>query len=213
MPSLLHYPGLLLLALLPLASLGLYSGDTDFYETSGGELQNDALAPDHKWLSIARQMRKDIASVGEQFQRDFPESEFTKVKIDTPLLSSTDGCLPSDFSPQKCLHRIYHGLRVYQAYLPYIERENQIAARIVDVKVGTTRLLHLIKETVKVNDEVRPTSLPDASVWTRRRNIHLILSNFADFMTDTSRAINYMKSKKLMQHMAKENGWLSKHER
>ncbi|XP_026786001.3 interleukin-6-like [Pangasianodon hypophthalmus] len=204
MPSLLPYPGLFLLALLPLASLGLYSGDTDFYETSGSQLQNEAHAPDHKWLSIARQMRRDIASVrDEQLKRDFADtsSEFASVRIQTPLLSSSDGCLPSDFTAHKCLRRIYNGLRVYQAYLPYVERENLTAAHMVDIKVGITRLLHLIKETVKVNDDkVHPSSLnelPDDSTWTRKTVTHSILHNFADFMTDTSRAINYMKNIKV----------------
>ncbi|MCI4391878.1 hypothetical protein PGIGA_G00139510, partial [Pangasianodon gigas] len=81
---------------------------------------------------------------------------------------------------------------------------------------GITRLLHLIKETVKVNDDkVHPTSLrelPDQSTWTRKTVINFILHNFADFMTDTSRAINYMKNIKLKKHIVKEDGWLSKYE-
>nr|QID88850.1 interleukin 6 [Clarias magur] len=211
MPSLLHYPGLLLLALLPLASLGLYSGDTDFYETSGVELQKDALAPDHKLLSIARQMRKDIASVGEQLKRDFPICLEHLSKYETTLMSSTVGCQNTDSCSLYNILRICLGLRVYQAYLQVMMREPMMSARMMDVKVGTTILLHLIKETVKVYDRVRPTSLPEDSAWNRKITTHSILYNFKDFMADTSRAINYLMIRIKTKHIAREEGWLLKH--
>lgn len=64
------------------------------------------------------------------------------------------------------------------------------------------------------DDKAHPTSLgelPDDSAWTRKMITHSILYNFADFMTDAIRAMNYMKIK-LMKSIMKENGWLSKHE-
>ncbi|XP_060797987.1 interleukin-6 [Neoarius graeffei] len=217
MPSLLRYLTLSLLALLPLPSLSLYSGDAGFYETSGGEPQNDAHVPDHKWLSIAKQLRRDIASVrDEQFKRDFAETfnmtEFAGVRMEMPLLGPSDGCLPSDFIPQTCLQQIYSGLRWYQAYLPDVERENLNADLMKNIHFGTTRLLHLIKEIIQVNnDKADLPSLPDDSAWKRKILTHSILYYFADFMTDTARAINFMKTKKLTKHIIREDGWLLKH--
>ncbi|KAI5621857.1 interleukin 6 (interferon, beta 2) precursor [Silurus asotus] len=216
MPYLLHhYLGLLLL---PLLSLGLYSGDEDYYDFSGGELQNEAHASFYKWFSIARQMRIDIHSVrDEQFARDFAGmrnmSDFDHQRIETPLLGFSDGCLPFDFKPQKCVQQIYTGLRVYQAYLPYVD--NGTSSRIPEIKVGMARLLGLIKGTGNVHDvEVHPAFLRDlvsGTQWRKKTVTHSILYNFVNFMIVTSRAINYMKAKKLMKHAVKEDKWLSKH--
>ncbi|TSO47172.1 Interleukin-6 [Bagarius yarrelli] len=154
-------------------------GDTDFFETSGGELQNEAHAPDHKWLSVARQLRRDIISARDE--------------------------------QQKCLRRIYSSLRIYQLYLASLEQESRSITNAVDIKLGTTRLLHLIKETGNVNEEkVHPTNLLKLTdtVWNQKITTHSVLYHFADFMTDVSRAINFMKMKKL----TKQEEWISKHQ-
>lgn len=69
------------------------------------------------------------------------------VFIESPVSHVVYVCLQ-----QKCLRRIYSGLREYQLYLPYVERENLTKAHMMEIKSGITRLLHLIKETGKVSD-------------------------------------------------------------
>ncbi|KAG7317264.1 hypothetical protein KOW79_019562 [Hemibagrus wyckioides] len=181
MPSLLHSLFLLALALFPLHALGLYSGDS--FETSGGEVQNEAHAPDHKWHSIAKQLWTDIANARKE--------------------------------QQKCLRRIYSGLRVYQVYLLYIEQENWFISNLVNIKEGTTRLLHLIKETVNVNDEkFSPSDLSEFtdSAWIRQKISQFILRNFTKFMVPASRAINHMKNRKLLKHSKEEEQFLKHHQ-
>ncbi|XP_058233909.1 interleukin-6 [Hemibagrus wyckioides] len=216
MPSLLHSLFLLALALFPLHALGLYSGDS--FETSGGEVQNEAHAPDHKWHSIAKQLWTDIANARkEQFIKAGMDNNtsFEEISIYTPLLNASDGCLPVGFHAQKCLRRIYSGLRVYQVYLLYIEQENWFISNLVNIKEGTTRLLHLIKETVNVNDEkFSPSDLSEFtdSAWIRQKISQFILRNFTKFMVPASRAINHMKNRKLLKHSKEEEQFLKHHQ-
>ncbi|GAA6075055.1 interleukin-6, partial [Tachysurus ichikawai] len=210
----------LALFLFPLLSLGLYSGDMDFYETSGSELQNEAHAPDQKWVDVAKQLRNEVKNArDEQFNRAIGGTQNTSIYaykgIKMPILNDSDGCLRSDFNAQKCLRLIYTGLRVYQVNMPHLEQESQFITNVMNIKAGTYRLLHLIKETVKVNDEKVPqvdlSEFTDTA-WNQNILAHSILYSFTDFMTEASRAINYMKNKKLMRHL-KEDKWISKHQK
>lgn len=69
---------------------------------------------------------------------------------------------------------------------------------------------------LQVNDDkaqpTSPSELPGDSAWTRKTVTHSILYNFADFMTDAVRAINYMKAKLLRPVVVRGDDWLLKHE-
>ncbi|KAF5908835.1 interleukin-6-like, partial [Clarias magur] len=142
--------GLFLFALLTVASLAPYSGDAGLFEAPGGEAQNKA---DSKWHWVAKKLHNDVSRVrDEQFVRDFGTlnmTEFASLRLEMPLLTSEDGCVPHNFSPHKCLRHIYIGLREYQLYLPYVERQNLTADHMMAIKEGIANLLHFIKDVVK----------------------------------------------------------------
>lgn len=80
--------------------------------------------------------------------------------------------------------------------------------------VNFTSITHSLHLCLQVNDaKPHPTFrvLPEDSAWTRKIVTHSILYNLVDFMTDTIRAIKYMKIKKLTRSL-KEEIQLLKHE-
>ncbi|XP_051948267.1 interleukin-6-like [Xyrauchen texanus] len=184
----------------------LYSSMDELTETSGDELQDvDIKSPPtekQKWHLMAQKLLKDVKTLrDEQFEKEFKEmvnmTSFEGVKISTPHLKATDGCLSRNFSTERCLGRIYSVLTWYKNHMSYIERENLTSSLMNDAKYGTKRLLgsiniQLQKRNIQVEGISSPP-LPVGSTWTRKTAVHSILINFTNVMTVTCRAINYIQ--------------------
>ncbi|XP_051527595.1 interleukin-6 [Myxocyprinus asiaticus] len=187
----------------------LYSSMEELTETSGDELQDvDIKSPPtgkQKWHLMAQKLHKDVETLrDEQFEKDFKEmvnmTSFEGVKISTPLLKASDGCLSRNFSTERCLGRIYSVLTWYKDHMSYIERENLTSTLMNDAKHRTKRLLDSINNQLKLRniqvEGISSTPLPVGSAWTRKTAVHSILFNFTSVMIDTCRAINYMSQRK-----------------
>ncbi|XP_030644368.1 interleukin-6 [Chanos chanos] len=174
------------------------SGAGELSETSGEGFPEISSASDLtiNWHAIAKKLHHDVRTLkNEQFERDLVNITSLAVNSDfTPLIKASDGCLSKSFSAQKCLQRIYSGLQEYVVYMNYVERENLTETLVNDVKVRTNNLLQIIKNKLKDSPQTQLSQieLPDGSAWTRKTTVHSVLSNFATFLTDTSRAIHFM---------------------
>ncbi|XP_051519448.1 interleukin-6-like [Myxocyprinus asiaticus] len=187
----------------------LYSSMGELSETSGEELQHvDIKRPPterQKWHLMAKQLHKDVKTLqDEQFEKDLREmlnmTSYEGVRISTPLLKHSDGCLSRNFSTERCLRRIYSVLMWYKEHMSYIERENLTSTLINDVKHGTKRLLESINSQLQLRDiqveGISNTPPPVVSEWTSKMFTHSILFNFTSVMIDTCRAISYMSQRK-----------------
>ncbi|KAK7124263.1 hypothetical protein R3I94_018584 [Phoxinus phoxinus] len=186
-----------------------YSSVGELSETSGDEVQDvevkSLLSDRQKWHLMARDLHKDVKTLlDEQFSeiRDFRETAnmtaYEVVRISTPLLKPSDGCLSRNFSTERCLGRIYSVLTWYKENWNYIEKENLTSTLVNDIKHATKRLLEAINSQVD-EGQVNPISSSPLSVesaWIRKCTVHSILFNYTSVMIDTCRAIGYMSKRK-----------------
>ncbi|KAA0709855.1 hypothetical protein E1301_Tti024231 [Triplophysa tibetana] len=75
-------------------------------------------------------------------------TSFEGLRINTPVIKASDGCLSRNFSRERCLGRLYSVLMWYEEHLSYIERENLTQTITNDVKHGTKRFLESIYSKV-----------------------------------------------------------------
>ncbi|XP_059411575.1 interleukin-6 [Carassius carassius] len=192
-----------------LDAVPVYSGLAELSETSGDELQDvdgkSPLSDRQKWHLMARDLHRDVKMLrDQQFKRDFRETvnmtAFEGVRVKTPLLRPSDGCLSRNFSTDSCLVRIYSVLTWYKENWGFIEKENLTSSLVNDVKHGTKRLLEAINSQLQIADggavQISSAPLSATSAWTRKTTVHSILFNFTSVMIDTCRAINYMSKHK-----------------
>uniref|UniRef100_A0A8C2C6R1 Interleukin-6 n=1 Tax=Cyprinus carpio TaxID=7962 RepID=A0A8C2C6R1_CYPCA len=187
----------------------VYSGLAELSETSGDEVQDvdgkSPLSDRQKWHLMARDLHRDVKTLrDQQFERDFREmvnmTAYEGVRVKTPLLKPSDGCLSRNFSSDLCLSRIYSVLTWYKENWSFIENENLTSSLVNDIKHGTKRLLEAINSQLQIADggadQISSTPLSVRSAWTRKTTVHSILFNFTSVMIDTCRAINYMSKRK-----------------
>ncbi|KAI7799233.1 interleukin-6 [Triplophysa rosa] len=187
----------------------LYSSMGESSEISGDDVQEvnvrAPLTEEQRWHLMARQLHRDVKTLrDEQFDRDFRDAanmtSFEGVRIHTPVLKASDGCLSRNFSTERCLGRVYSVLMWYKEHLSCIERENLTQTLTNDVKHGTKRFLESIYSQVQLKDtqveEFSRSSLQAKSAWTRKTLVHSILFHFTNVMIDTCRAIHYMSKRK-----------------
>uniref|UniRef100_A0A672LYQ1 Interleukin-6 n=1 Tax=Sinocyclocheilus grahami TaxID=75366 RepID=A0A672LYQ1_SINGR len=192
-----------------------YSGLAELSETSGDEVQDvegkSPLSERQKWHLMARDLHRDVKMLrDQQFERDFRETvnmtAYEGVRITTPLLRPSDGCLSRNFS-DLCLSRIYSVLSWYKENWSLIENENLTSSLVKDIKRGTKRLLEAINSQLQIADggvdQISSAPLSVRSAWTRKTTTHSILFNFTSMMIDTCRAVHYM-SKRKTAHRAKD---------
>ncbi|ROI69372.1 Interleukin-6 [Anabarilius grahami] len=203
----------------------VYSSMGELSETSGDEVQDvDVQSPlndRQKWHLMARDLHKDVKTLrDEQFERDFRETvnmtAYEGVRISTPLLRPSDGCLSRNFSTERCLGRIYSVLTWYKENWNYIEKENLTSNLANDIKHKTKRLLEAINSQLQVSegqmDPISSSPLPVKSAWMHKTTVHSILFNFTSVMIDTCRAVNYMSKRKGGQRrkdVKRPNDWAS----
>ncbi|XP_050993640.1 interleukin-6 [Labeo rohita] len=193
-----------------------YSGLAELPEISGDEVQDvdgkSPLSDRHKWHLMAKDLHRDVKMLrDQQFERDFRETvnmtAYEGVRIKTPLLKPSDGCLSRNFSTERCLKRIYSVLTWYKENWSFIENENLTSSLVNDIKHGTKRLLEAINSQLQIADgqadQMSSAPLSVKSAWTRKTAAHSILFNFTSMMIDTCRAINYM-SKHKTAHRGKD---------
>ncbi|XP_067217713.1 interleukin-6 [Chanodichthys erythropterus] len=186
-----------------------YSSMGELSEISGDEVQDvDVKSPlndQEKWHLMARDLHKDVKTLrDEQFERDFRETvnmtAYEGVRISTPLLRPSDGCLSRNFSTERCLKRIYSVLTWYKENWNYIEKENLTSNMVNNIKHETKRLLEAINSQLQVSegqmDPISSSPLPVNSAWMQKTTVHSILFNFTSAMIDTCRAVNYMSKRK-----------------
>ncbi|XP_039534404.1 interleukin-6-like [Pimephales promelas] len=186
-----------------------YSSMGELSETSGEEVQDvdvkSLLNDRHKWHLMARDLHKDVKKLrDEQFENDFREAvnmtAYEGVRVSTPLLKPSDGCLSRNFSTERCLGRIYSVLTWYKENWNYIEKENLTSTLVNDIKHGTKRLLEAINSQLQLGegqvDPIPSGPLSVRSAWTRKATVHSILFNYTNVMIDTCRAISYMSKRK-----------------
>ncbi|XP_077050974.1 interleukin-6 [Siphateles boraxobius] len=186
-----------------------HSSMGELSETSGDEVQDvDVKSPlndRQTWHLMARELHKDVKTLrDQQFESDFRETAnmtaYEVVRISTPLLKPSDGCVSRNFSTERCLGRIYSVLTWYKENWNYIEKENLTSTLVNDIKHGTKRLLEAINSQLQVGEgqvDPFPSSLLSVrSAWTRKTTVHSILFNYTSVMIDTCRAINYMSKRK-----------------
>ncbi|RXN10785.1 interleukin-6 [Labeo rohita] len=134
-----------------------YSGLAELPEISGDEVQDvdgkSPLSDRHKWHLMAKDLHRDVKMLrDQQFERDFRETvnmtAYEGVRIKTPLLKPSDGCLSRNFSTERCLKRIYSVLTWYKENWSFIENENLTSSLVNDIKHGTKRLLEAINSQV-----------------------------------------------------------------
>lgn len=134
-----------------------YSSMGELSETSGEEVQDvdvkSLLNDRQKWHLMARDLHKDVKTLrDEQFESVFRETAnmtaYEGVRISTPLLKPSDGCLSRNFSTERCLGRIYSVLTWYKENWDYIEKENLTSTLVNDIKHETKRLLEAINSQV-----------------------------------------------------------------
>ncbi|XP_076866035.1 interleukin-6 isoform X2 [Brachyhypopomus gauderio] len=215
MPS-LNDLQLCLSVLLPLAAfsvaLPLDTANEDLPEISGEEVHDaKGRSVQDKCNFIAKLLHENIKRLrDEQFQRDFGEAIINMTNFETvriQILKSNPPakvCLRKNFDSDKCLTRIYTGLRTYSAYLDYVERENLTASLINSAKESTTRLLNIIKDKWKDGqNHALERALHEDSAWTRKIVTHSVLYDFEVFMTETSRAIQFMTNHKMPSYIQK----------
>uniref|UniRef100_A0A8C1T8U2 Interleukin-6 n=1 Tax=Cyprinus carpio TaxID=7962 RepID=A0A8C1T8U2_CYPCA len=187
----------------------VYSGLAELSETSGDEVQDvdgkSPLSDRQKWHLMARDLHRDVKTLrDQQFERDFREmvnmTAYEGVRVKTPLLKPSDGCLSRNFSSDLCLSRIYSVLTWYKENWSFIENENLTSSLVNDIKHGTKRLLEAINSQLQIADrgadQISSAPLSVRSAWTRKTTVHSILFNFTSVMIDTCRAINYMSKRK-----------------
>ncbi|XP_026145065.1 interleukin-6-like [Carassius auratus] len=192
-----------------LDAVPVYSGLAELSETSGDELQDvdgkSPLSDRQKWHLMARDLHRDVKMLrDQQFKRDFRQTvnmtAFEDVRVKTPLLRPSDGCLSRNFSTDSCLGRIYSVLTWYKDNWSFIEKENLTSSLVNDVKHGTKRLLEAINSQLQIadggTDQISSAPLSATSAWTRKTTVHSILFNFTSVMIDSCRAINYMSKRK-----------------
>ncbi|KAA0709933.1 hypothetical protein E1301_Tti020257 [Triplophysa tibetana] len=140
----------------------LYSSVGELSEISGDDVQevNVRALPteEQRWHLMARQLHRDVKTLrDEQFDRDFRDpanmTSFEGLRINTPVIKASDGCLSRNFSrervfQERCLGRLYSVLMWYEEHLSYIERENLTQTITNDVKHGTKRFLESIYSKV-----------------------------------------------------------------
>ncbi|XP_067282318.1 interleukin-6 isoform X2 [Pseudorasbora parva] len=190
-------------------ALPAYSGMGELSETSGDEVQHvDVKSPlndRQKWHRMAKDLQKHVKTLrDEQFETEFRETgnmtAYEGIRISTPLLQPSDGCLSRNFSTERCLGRIYSVLTWYKENWSFIEKENLTSPQVNDIKYETKRLLEAINSQLQVGDgQVDPISsapLSVSSAWTQKTTVHSILFNFSRVMIDTCRAIQYMSKRK-----------------
>ncbi|XP_016428412.1 interleukin-6 [Sinocyclocheilus rhinocerous] len=193
-----------------------YSGLAELSETSGDEVQDvegkSPLSERQKWHLMARDLHRDVKTLrDQQFERDFRETvnmtAYEGVRITTPLLTPSDGCLSRNFSADLCLSRIYSILSWYEENWSLIENENLTSSLVKDIKRGTKRLLEAINSQLQIADggvdQISRAPLSVRSAWMRKTTTHSILFNFTSVMIDTCRAVHYM-SKRKAAHRAKD---------
>ncbi|XDV33737.1 hypothetical protein PO909_004036, partial [Leuciscus waleckii] len=145
-----------------------YSSMGELSETSGDEVQDvdvkSLLNDRQKWHRMARDLHNDVKTLrDEQFEREFRETvnmtAYEAVRISTPLLKPSDGCLSRNFSTERCLGRIYSVLTWYKENWNYIEKENLTSTLVTDIKHETKRLLEAINSQLQVGEgQVDPIS-------------------------------------------------------
>ncbi|KAF4100871.1 hypothetical protein G5714_019067 [Onychostoma macrolepis] len=193
-----------------------YSGLAELSEISGDEVQDvdgrSPLSDRQKWHLMARDLHRDVKTLrDQQFERDFKETmnmtALEGVRIKTPLLKPSDGCLSRNFSTDLCLSHIYSVLTWYKDNWSFIENENLTSSLANNIKLGTKRLLEAINSQLQIADggadQLSSAPLSVRSAWTRKTTAHSILFNFTNVMIDTCRAVNYM-SKRKAAHRAKD---------
>uniref|UniRef100_A0A672MBT0 Interleukin-6 n=1 Tax=Sinocyclocheilus grahami TaxID=75366 RepID=A0A672MBT0_SINGR len=193
-----------------------YSGLAELSETSGDEAQDvegkSPLSEWQKWYLMARDLHRDVKTLrDQQFERDFRETEnmtaYEGVRIETPLLEPSDGCLSRNFSAERCLSRIYSVLTWYKENWSFMEKENLTWSLVKDIKHGSKRLLEALNSQLQIadgqTDQISSAPLSVRSAWTRKTTTHSILFNFSSVMIDTCRALNYI-SKHKAAHRAKD---------
>ncbi|XP_043922030.1 interleukin-6-like [Protopterus annectens] len=124
--------------------------------------------------------------------------------VQFPKISKEDGCYASDFNKQKCFRKIASGLYVYLPYLQLVQ--NAFAGeekKIENIQHTTKHLADVIKmalnntSNVKEMDKNQQTvleSLPSDQEWTRKLTIRFILTDFANFMEKTIRAVRHVQN-------------------
>uniref|UniRef100_A0A671Q4M1 Interleukin-6 n=1 Tax=Sinocyclocheilus anshuiensis TaxID=1608454 RepID=A0A671Q4M1_9TELE len=184
-----------------------YSGLAELSETSGDEVQDR-----QKWYLMARDLHRDVKTLrDQQFERDFRETvnmtAYEGVRIETPLLKPSDGCLSRNFSAERCLSRIYSVLTWYKENWSFMEKENLTWSLVKDIKHGSKRLLEALNSQLQIadgqTDQISSAPLSVRSAWMRKTTTHSILFNFSSVMIDTCRALNYI-SKHKAAHRAKD---------
>ncbi|XP_073689011.1 interleukin-6 [Garra rufa] len=193
-----------------------YSGLAELSEISGDEVQDvdgkSPLSDRQKWHLMAKDLHQDVKTLrDQQFERDFRDTvnmtAYEGVRIKTPLLKHSDGCLSRNFSTERCLSRIYSVLTWYKENWSFIENENLTSNLVNDIKHETKRLLEAINSQLQIAegqaDQTSSDPLSVRSAWTRKTTVHSILFNFTSVMIDTCRAVNYM-SKRKTAHRGKD---------
>ncbi|XP_026088085.1 uncharacterized protein LOC113069455 isoform X2 [Carassius auratus] len=193
-----------------------YSGLAELSETSRDEVQDvegkSPLSERQKWYLTARDLHRDVKTLrDQQFERDFREmvnmTACEGVRIKTPLLRPSDGCLSRNFSTERCLSRIYIVLSWYRENWSIIEKENLTSSLVKDVKHGSKRLLEAIHRQLQIadgqEDQISSAPLSVRSTWTHKTTVHSILFNFSSVMIDSYRALHYI-SKRKAAHRAKD---------
>uniref|UniRef100_A0A673IP07 Interleukin-6 n=1 Tax=Sinocyclocheilus rhinocerous TaxID=307959 RepID=A0A673IP07_9TELE len=176
-----------------------YSGLAELSETSGDEVQDvegkSPLSERQKWYLMARDLHRDVKTLrDQQFERDFRETvnmtAYEGVRIETPLLEPSDGCLSRNFSAVRTR---------------FLSDDSEL------VTVSVSLLLQL-QIADGQTDQISSAPLSVRSAWTRKTTTHSILFNFSSVMIDTCRALNYI-SKHKAAHRAKDTkrpaGWSS----
>ncbi|XP_072530696.1 interleukin-6 [Salminus brasiliensis] len=214
----LSLAALLLLLVALCAPVPVHGAPADLPETSGEELQDTGDFKRYKLRDIADLLLESITRLrDEQFQRDFGEpvgnmTNYDPVRTEMPLISQSDRCRPKNFSAPRCLKRIYAGLRTYEGYLGYLEKENLTTAQLTDIRQWTTSLLKIIKD--KVDDtNIQSVSSPphDEPAWKQRTFTHSILYNLTLFLRDANKAMRHMITKGFDYVRTENKGskWLS----
>ncbi|XP_043089081.1 interleukin-6 isoform X3 [Puntigrus tetrazona] len=201
-----------------LHALPVHGGLPEPSQASGDEVQDvngkSPLSDRLKWNLMARDLHRDVKSLrDQQFERDFKDAgnmtEFESVRIETPLLRPSDGCLSRNFSSDLCLSRISGVLSWYKDHWSFVENENLTSSLVNGVRLSTKRLLEAIDSQVRSvrltpavpaalfpqlqpADQVSSAPLTVSSAWTRKTVAHSLLYNFTSVMIDTCRAVNYM---------------------
>ncbi|XP_043089082.1 interleukin-6 isoform X4 [Puntigrus tetrazona] len=184
-----------------LHALPVHGGLPEPSQASGDEVQDvngkSPLSDRLKWNLMARDLHRDVKSLrDQQFERDFKDAgnmtEFESVRIETPLLRPSDGCLSRNFSSDLCLSRISGVLSWYKDHWSFVENENLTSSLVNGVRLSTKRLLEAIDSQLQPADQVSSAPLTVSSAWTRKTVAHSLLYNFTSVMIDTCRAVNYM---------------------